>query len=88
MTLWKSRDTPDSRLYKAVYSGGLKIYSNQDEEIQKSAMRSLPTRRIILLVTLIGPDYALSIQKSDGEIINYSSEMPAAGSRNRTALLT
>ena len=61
--------------YKAVYSGGLKIYSNQDEEIQKICDEEFANPENYPSVTLIGLDYALSIQKSDGEIINYSSEM-------------
>lgn len=60
--------------YKLVYTSGLKIYSNQDDDIQKICDEEFANQANYPSVTLIGLDYALSIQKSDGEIINYSTE--------------
>ena len=61
--------------YKLIYSGGLRIFSNQDEKIQKICDEEFANSENYPSETLIGLDYALSIQKADGEIINYSSEM-------------
>lgn len=61
--------------YKLVYSSGLKIYSNQDESIQQICDEEFADPSNYPSVTKIGLDYALSIQKADDEIINYSSEM-------------
>lgn len=61
--------------YKLLYSGGLKIFSNEDEEIQKICDEEFARESNYPSVTKIGLDYALSIRKPDGEIINYSSEM-------------
>lgn len=65
----------EQQAYKLVYSGGLKIFSNQDAEIQKICDEEFANPSNYPSTTLIGLDYALSIQKPDGEIINYSSEM-------------
>lgn len=61
--------------YRMLYSGGLKIYSTQDPQIQKicddvfSNEENYPD----------GPkwylNYALTIEKADGELKNYSTEM-------------
>ena len=65
----------EQQAYKLVYSGGLKIFSNQDAELQKICDEEFANPSNYPSTTLIGLDYALSIQEPDGEIINYSSEM-------------
>lgn len=61
--------------HKLLYSGGLKIYSNQDEEIQEICNEEFANESNYPQEVKIGLDYALSIQKPDGEIVNHSSEM-------------
>lgn len=69
--------------YKLVYTGGLKIFSNQDDHIQSICDDEFSKASNYPAVTQIGLDYALSIQKSDGEIVNHSSEMLSAWFRKK-----
>lgn len=57
----------------ALYSGGLRIYSVQDAAIQKICDEEFANSANFPVDTLIGLDYALSIQKSSGETVNYGS---------------
>ena len=57
----------------ALYSGGLRIFSVQDAAIQKICDEEFANAANFPVDTLIGLDYALSIQKSTGETIHYSS---------------
>ena len=57
----------------ALYSGGLRIYSVQDASIQKICDEEFANADNYPSETLIGLDYALSIQKASGETIHYGS---------------
>lgn len=57
----------------ALYSGGLRIYSVQDTAIQQICDEEFANDANFPVDTLIGLDYALSIQKSSGETVNYGS---------------
>ena len=65
----------DLQAYKAVYSGGLKIYSAQDEQIQQICDEEFANPGNYPAGTEVGVDYALSIQDGDGQTTHYSSEM-------------
>lgn len=58
----------------ALYSGGLRIYSVQDSSIQQICDEEFANSANFPVDTLIGLDYALSIQKENGETVNYGSE--------------
>ncbi len=57
----------------ALYSGGLRIFSVQDAAIQQVCDEEFANSANFPVDTLIGLDYALSIQKSSGETVNYGS---------------
>ncbi len=65
----------ETQAYNLVYSGGLQIYTTQDPSIQRicdevyNDEANYPEHVEWLL------DYQLTIQKSDGEYVNYSTEM-------------
>ncbi|MDO5538767.1 MAG: transglycosylase domain-containing protein [Eubacteriales bacterium] len=62
-----------TQAYKALYSGGLRIYSVQDESIQQICDEEFANSANFPAETLIGLDYALSIQKADGSTVHYGS---------------
>lgn len=60
--------------YKAVYSGGLRIYSAQDDEIQQIADEEFENPDNFPSGTEVGIDYALSVEDSSGQITDYGNE--------------
>lgn len=58
---------------RALYSGGLRIFSVQDPAIQQICDEEFANPANYPAETLIGLDYALSIRTADGETINYGS---------------
>lgn len=62
-----------SQAYQALYSGGLRIYNVQDEQIQQICDEEFANPANYPAETLIGLDYALSIQKADGTTVHYGS---------------
>ena len=60
--------------YKAVYTGGLRIYSAQDDQIQQICDEEFSNPSNFPEGTEVGIDYALSIENPEGEITNYGSE--------------
>ena len=62
-----------SQAYNAIYSGGLRIYSVQDERIQQICDEEFANPANFPIDTLIGLDYALSIQKADGTTVHYGN---------------
>lgn len=63
-----------NQAYKALYSGGLKVYSAQDEKIQQICDEEFENPANFPSGTLIGLDYALSIKGADGQTANYDAE--------------
>lgn len=57
----------------ALYSGGLRIYSVQDAAIQQICDEEFANAANFPTETLIGLDYALSVQKESGETVHYGS---------------
>ena len=62
-----------TQAYRALYSGGLRIYSVQDASIQQICDEEFANSANYPTETLIGLDYALSIQEASGETIHYGS---------------
>ena len=60
--------------YKAVYTGGLRIFSAQDDAIQQICDEEFENPDNFPSGTEVGIDYALSLESPDGEITNYGNE--------------
>ncbi len=60
--------------YRAVYSGGLRIFSAQDPEIQKICDEEFQNPANFPEGTEFGIDYALSVADADGTAAHYGSE--------------
>ena len=71
--LIKEKGYSSTQAYRALYSGGLRIYSVQDAAIQQICDEEFANSANYPTETLIGLDYALSIQKATGETIHYGS---------------
>lgn len=64
----------DLQAYKAVYTQGLRIYSAQDPTIQEICDEEFADPENYPEGTLVGLDYALSVQDEDGQAIHYGSD--------------
>lgn len=71
--LMNEKGYTSSQAYRALYSGGLRIYSVQDAAIQKICDEEFANSANYPTETLIGLDYALSVQTPSGETIHYGS---------------
>lgn len=60
--------------YKAVYTGGLRIFSAQDDAIQQICDEEFQNPANFPEGTEVGIDYALSIEDPDGEVTNYGND--------------
>ena len=60
--------------YKAVYSGGLRIYSAQDDDMQKICDEEFENPANFPSGTEVGIDYALSVEDKNGQITDYGNE--------------
>lgn len=59
---------------KAVYSGGLRIFSAQDDAIQQICDEEFANLANFPAGTEVGIDYALSVESTDGEITHYGND--------------
>ncbi len=73
--LQKQKGYTENQAYQALYSGGLRIYTTQDPEIQAVVDDEYNNPENFPNGTQYTMDWALSVQKSDGETVNYSKEM-------------
>ena len=64
----------EQQAYKAVYSGGLTIYSTQDPHIQKTCDAEVNDSANYSGKTKISFDYRLSITREDGTVEHYSHQ--------------
>ncbi|MCC8150277.1 MAG: PBP1A family penicillin-binding protein [Lachnospiraceae bacterium] len=64
----------EAEAYKALYSGGLTIYSTQDPEIQAICDEEVNDSSNYEIATQVSFSYALSIQQDDGSVVNYSEQ--------------
>ena len=60
--------------YQAVYSGGLRIYSAQDDEVQKICDEEFANDANFPAGTRVGIDYALSVQSPDKVVTDYGND--------------
>ena len=60
--------------YRAVYSGGLRIYSAQDAQIQEICDEEFENPENFPTGTKVGIDYALSVQGEDRTVTDYGNE--------------
>lgn len=67
----------ETQAYNQLYSGGLSIYATQDSAIQKICDDFTGNEENYPAGTKYLLDYELTVEKSDGEYQNYSSEMMA-----------
>lgn len=65
----------ETQAYNALYSGGLRIYSTQDPEIQAVCDEEYANPENFPSETQLGIDWALSVKKNNGETQHYSLEM-------------
>ncbi|MGN1171501.1 MAG: transglycosylase domain-containing protein [Lachnospiraceae bacterium] len=65
----------ETQAYNLLYSGGLSIYSTQDTAIQKICDEAFSNEDNFPADTKWYLNYELSIEKSNGDIENFSSEM-------------
>ena len=68
----------ETQAYTLLYSGGLKIYSTQDPDIQKICDSVFQDESNYPENTKYLLSYELSVQSQDGTVTNHSSEMFAA----------
>ena len=64
----------DKQAYKAVYAGGLRIFSAQDASLQQICDEEFKNPANFPAETMYGIDYALSIESADGEVTHYGNE--------------
>ncbi len=70
--------------YRAVYSGGLRIYSAQDPQIQSICDEEFANPENFPAGTKVGIDYALSVQAADKTVTDYGNEDLKAWVRNHS----
>ena len=63
--------------YKAVYSGGLRIYSAQDDDMQKICDEEFENPANFPSGTEVGIDYALSVEDKNGQITDLEMKICA-----------
>lgn len=68
----------ESQAYQLLYSGGLRIYTTQDPDIQKICDEEYNNPENFPAEVEYGIDWALSVTKADKTTVNYSQEMLAA----------
>lgn len=68
----------EAQAYQALYSGGLRIYTTQDSEIQKICDEEYSNPENFPSQIEYGIDWALTITKADGTTENHSKEMLAS----------
>lgn len=64
-----------TQAYYALYSGGLKIYTVQDADIQKICDEEFANTDNYPAGTKVALSYELSVEQSDGEVVNHSVQM-------------
>lgn len=73
--LMREKGYTEVQANNAIYSGGLKIYSTEDPKIQGILEEEFQKSSNFPADTLIGLDWALTVDHADGTRENYSREM-------------
>lgn len=72
--LQEELDYSEAQAYKALYSGGLTIYSTQDPDIQNICDTQVNDDNNYNIEKKVSFSYALSVQQSDGSVRHYSEQ--------------
>ena len=72
--LQEELDYSEAQAYKALYSGGLTIYSTQDPQIQEICDTQVNDDNNYNIEKKISFSYALSVQQPDGSVNHYSEQ--------------
>lgn len=72
--LMEEKGLTSDQAYRAVYSGGLRIYSAQDDALQQICEEEFQNPANFPEGTEFGIDYALSVMDADGQTTHYGSE--------------
>ncbi len=72
--LTEEKGYSQEQAYRAVYSGGLRIFSAQDASLQQICDEEFSDPSNFPEGTEFGIDYALSVSDADGQITHYGSE--------------
>ena len=73
--LMREKGYTEVQATNAIYSGGLKIYSTEDPKIQSILEEEFQKSSNFPTDTLVGLDWALTVDHADGTRENYSREM-------------
>ncbi|MEE3420250.1 MAG: PBP1A family penicillin-binding protein [Lachnospiraceae bacterium] len=73
--LQKQKGYTENQAYQAVYSGGLRIYTTQDSNIQNIVDEEYNDPDNFPNGTTYSMDWALSVRDENGTVTNYSREM-------------
>lgn len=68
----------EAQAYQALYSGGLRIYTTQNPQIQQICNEEYQNPENFPANTQYGIDWAMSLTKADGNTMHFSKEMLAA----------
>jgi penicillin-binding protein 1A len=72
--LQKEKGYTQTQAFNMVYSGGLKIYSTQDSQIQSICDATANDIQLYPDGSKYALNYRLSIKKANGEVVNYSEQ--------------
>ena len=73
--LQKQKGYTENQAYQAVYSGGLRIFTTQDSDVQAVVDDEYNNPSNFPNGTTYSMDWALSVRSQDGKVTNYSKEM-------------
>ena len=82
--LIEAKGYTETQAYQALYSGGLRIFTTQDTDIQRICDEEFQNESNYPNKTQYELDWALSIQTAEGEVVNYSREMLQSWFREKT----
>ena len=73
--LMEEKGYTEVQAYNALYSGGLRIYTTQDQNIQRIMDEEYANPENFPNGLEFSLDWALTVDKANGEVVNYSREM-------------
>ena len=73
--LMEEKGYTEVQAYNALYSGGLRIYTTQDQNIQRIMDEEYANPDNFPNGLEFSLDWALTVDKANGEVVNYSREM-------------
>ena len=73
--LVSQRGYTENQAYQLLFSGGLRIYTTEDRKIQKICDEEYVNAENFPEETTYSLDFAMTVRKKDGSLINYNSQM-------------